>query len=380
MRQREHKADLLRRVRRVVVKVGSNVLTDGGRLRATRIRALVRQMARVGREREIVVVSSGAVAAGAPALGPRSTGIEWRQAAAAVGQPTLMALWSRAFAAHGRTVAQVLLTHADLADRRRHLNARHTLRRLLASGVVPIVNENDTVSVEELQLGDNDALSALTAALVDADLLVLLTDVPGLLTADPGLDPSATRIRTADAGDPVLDAAAGPARHGVGTGGMVSKVLAARAAAAAGIATVIAPGTAPNVLGRVLDPDADVGTLIRAGADRLTRRKHWIAHTLRPRGTVWVDDGAEAALRRQGRSLLPSGVVRVDGAFEVGDCVRVVGAGGREIARGLASYGAGEVAALAGTHTRDIAARLGYKGTDEVIHRDDLVLVRNGSD
>lgn len=380
MSQREHKGELVRRARRIVVKVGSNVLTDDGKLRATRIRALARQMAAIAGGREIIVVSSGAVAAGGPALGPRRIGIEWRQAAAAVGQPTLMAVWGRAFATHGRTVAQVLLTHADLADRRRHLNARHTLRRLLAGGIVPIVNENDTVSVEELKLGDNDALSALTATLVDADLLVLLTDVPGLLTTDPALDPGATRIRVADADDPALDAAAGPARHGVGTGGMVSKVLAARAAAAAGIATVIAQGTAPNVLGRILDPDVDVGTLIRAGADRLTRRKHWIAHTLKPRGVVHVDAGAETALRRQGRSLLPSGVVRVDGPFEVGDCVRIVGADGREIARGLTSYAAGEVATLAGAHTRDIASRLGYKGTDEVIHRDDLVLTRNGGE
>lgn len=379
MKQQEHKAALLRRVRRVVVKIGSNVLTESGRLRTSRIQALVRQMATAAADRELVVVSSGAVAAGGPTLGPRRTGIEWRQAAAAIGQPTLMAVWGRAFARHGRSVAQVLLTHGDLADRRRHLNARHTLRRLLAGGIVPIVNENDTVAVEELKFGDNDALSALTATLVDADLLILLTDVAGLLTADPARDPTATRIRVAEATDPRLDAAAGPAQHGVGTGGMISKITAARAAAAAGVATLIASGTAPNVLGRIFDPDTDVGTLIPAGADRLTRRKHWIAHVLKPRGTVHVDAGAATALTGHGRSLLPSGVVRVDGAFEVGDCVRIVDAGGREVARGLSSYGAAEVATLAGAHTRDIAARLGYKGTDEIVHRDDLVVDRNGS-
>jgi glutamate 5-kinase len=380
MKQTDRKAEALGRVRRVVVKVGSNVLTDAGRLRAPRIGTLVRQMAGLPDRHEVVVVSSGAVAAGMPTLGRGRRGIEWRQAAAAVGQPTLMALWGRAFARHGRAVAQVLLTHADLADRRRHLNARHTLRRLLASGIVPIVNENDTVSVEELKLGDNDALSALTATLIDADLLVLLTDVPGLLSADPAVDPTAIRIPVADATDPALDAAAGPARRGTGTGGMVSKIVAARTAAAAGIPTVIAQGTAPSVLRRVLDPRADVGTLLCAGTNRLTRRKHWIAHTLKPRGAVRVDGGAAEALRRHGRSLLPSGIVGVDGTFEVGDCVRVVSSDGREIARGISSYPAPEVAALAGAHTRDIEARLGYKGNDEVIHRDDLVLARDGSD
>jgi len=380
MTQREHKPELLRRVRRLVVKVGSNVLTENGRLRVSRIRALARQMAAIGSGREIVVVSSGAVAAGAPALGPRRTGIEWRQAAAAVGQPTLMDVWSRAFARQERRVAQVLLTHADLADRRRHLNARHTLRRLLGSGIVPIVNENDTVSTEELRFGDNDSLSALTATLVEADLLVLLTDVAGILSADPAIDPTAKRIRTAEASDPALDRAAGPSRHGIGTGGMVTKLLAARAAAAAGIATVIAPGTGPNVLARVLDPSADVGTLIRAAGDRLTRRKHWIAHTLRPLGKLHVDAGAEAAVRAQGKSLLPSGLTRVEGRFDVGDCVQIIGPDGSEIARGLASYPAADARAVAGAHTRDIQTRLGYKGTDEVVHRDDLVLVRHDDD
>ena len=369
------KARLVRRARRVVVKIGSNVLAGPHGLRRERVRALAGDIARlVASGRQVVVVSSGAVAAGAARLGPRRSRIEWRQAAAAVGQIGLMAAYERAFGAHERQVAQVLLTHADLADRRRYLNARHTLLTLLGLGIVPVVNENDTVAVEELKFGDNDDLSALTAALVEADLLVMLSDVEGLYTRDPRVDPSATIVRLARADDGLL-AAAGPSRSGVGTGGMASKVAAARKAAAAGIPSFIADGTRDDVLAALFDPALEAGTLIVAESDPLTRRKHWIAYTLKPRGVLHVDQGAERALARGGRSLLPSGVRAVEGAFGVGDCVSCVGPDGREFARGLVSYAAAEVERIKGAHSRDIERLLGYKGSDEVIHRDDLVVV-----
>ncbi|MCW5893599.1 MAG: glutamate 5-kinase [bacterium] len=371
-----HKAALLRRARRIVVKVGSNVLAGPTGLRLARVRGLATDIAAANAAgRDVVLVSSGAVAAGAARLGGRKGRLEWRQAAAAVGQPALMAAYVRAFRRHTREVAQVLLTHADLADRRRYLNARHTLRTLLGLGVVPIVNENDTVAVEELQLGDNDNLSALTATLVEADLLVILSDVAGVFDADPRLVPGAQRLPVVAATDPRLGQIAGPALPGVGTGGMASKVAAARKAAWAGISTVIADGSRRGMLGAVLDPAREVGTLLLADGDRLARRKHWIAHALRPAGTLHLDAGAERALAQGGRSLLPSGVRDVDGTFGVGDCVRCVGPGGDEVARGLVNYAAGDVAKIMGAHTREIEKRLGYKGSDEVIHRDDLVVL-----
>src|SRR5262249_34829161 len=310
---------------------------------------------------QVVVVSSGAVAAGGPRLGGRPGLLEWRQAAAAVGQPSVMAAYERAFASHGRQVAQVLLTHADLADRRRYLNARHTLRALLGLGVVPIVNENDTVAVEELNFGDNDNLSALTASLVEADLLVVLTDVAGLYTADPRLAPDAPLVPVARSGADVLRAA-GPSLGRTGTGGMASKIAAARKAAAAGIPTVIADGTRDGVLADVFDPTVERGTLIVTDGDPLGHRKHWIAYALEPAGALAVDAGAERALRQGGRSLLPSGVRSVEGRFGVGDCVRCLGPDGREFARGLVNYAAGDLDRIKGAQTRDIERLLGWKG------------------
>jgi len=375
MNQVDHKAALLRAARRVVVKVGSNVLATDGGVNAPRIRALARELAAIGTDREVVLVTSGAVAAGQSRLGIQRRGLEWRQAAAAVGQPGLMALYERGFASRQRTVAQILVTHADLADRRRYLNARHTILHLLAAGVVPIVNENDTVSVEELKFGDNDDLSALIATLIDAHLLVILSDVTGLHGADPRRDPTAARIAVAEARSPDLDAVAGPARRGVGTGGMRSKLAAARTAAAAGIPTVIADGTRRGVLARIFDARKAVGTLLLAPGDPLTRRKHWIAHTLKPKGTLHADRGAQRAVVDAGRSLLPTGLQRVEGTFGRGDCVRCVGPDGREFARGLVNYSSNDTEKLCGAQTADIESRLGYKGNDEVVHRDDLVVV-----
>jgi glutamate 5-kinase len=376
--QRAHKQALVARARRVVVKIGSNVLAGDGGLREERLRALAGDIAAlVAGGRQVVVVTSGAVAAGAARLGRvgGARGIEWRQAAAALGQIGLMAAYERAFAAHERQVAQVLLTHADLANRRRYLNARHTLRALLDLGVVPIVNENDTVAVEELKFGDNDNLSALTAALVEADLLVILSDVDGVHTRDPRLAADAAPVRVSRADDPALASAAGPAITGVGTGGMASKLAAAQKAAAAGIPTTIADGTRDGVLAAVFDVASECGTLLVAEGDALARRKHWIAYTLKPSGSLHLDAGAERALAKGGRSLLPSGVRGVEGSFGIGDCVRCVGPDGREFARGLVNYTAAEVERIKGVHTREIEQLLGYKGSDEVIHRDDLTLL-----
>jgi len=377
--QLAHKTRLLRQVRRAVVKVGSNVLSGPQGLRRERVRGLAGEIAAlVARGRQLVVVTSGAVATGAPRLGPRRHRIEWRQAAAAVGQIGLMAAYERAFAAHDRIVAQVLLTHTDLSDRRRYLNARHTLRTLLDLGVVPIVNENDTVAVEELKFGDNDHLSALTASLVEADLLVILSDVEGLHTRDPRLDPDAGVVRLTRADDAAMREVAGPARSEVGTGGMASKVAAAREAAAVGIPTIIADGTRDGVLAAVFEPGTEVGTLILADGDRLARRKHWIAYALKPSGALHLDAGAERAVAKSGRSLLPSGVRAIEGSFGVGDCVRCIGPDGREFARGLVNYTAAELDKIKGVHTREVERLLGYKASDEVIHRDDLVVLGTG--
>ncbi len=374
--QLAHKTRLLRQVRRAVIKVGSNVLSGPQGLRRERVRALAGEIAAlVARGRQLVVVTSGAVATGAPRLGPRRHRIEWRQAAAAVGQIGLMTAYERAFAAHERIVAQVLLTHTDLSDRRRYLNARHTLRTLLDLGVIPIVNENDTVAVEELKFGDNDHLSALTASLVEADLLVVLSDVEGLHTRDPRLDPEAGLVRLARADDPAMREVAGPARSEVGTGGMASKVAAAREAAAVGIPTIIADGTRDGVLAAVFEPSVEVGTLILADGDRLAHRKHWIAYALKPSGAIHLDAGAEHAVAKSGRSLLPSGVRAIEGSFGVGDCVRCIGPDGREFARGLVNYTAAELDKIKGVHTREVERLLGYKASDEVIHRDDLVVL-----
>ncbi|TMB13434.1 MAG: glutamate 5-kinase [Deltaproteobacteria bacterium] len=374
--QLAHKTRLLRHVRRAVVKVGSNVLSGPQGLRRERVRALAGEIAAlVARGRQLVVVTSGAVATGAPRLGARRHRLEWRQAAAAVGQIGLMTAYERAFAAHERIVAQVLLTHTDLSDRRRYLNARHTLRTLLDLGVVPIVNENDTVAVEELKFGDNDHLSALTASLVEADLLIVLSDVEGLHTRDPRLDPEAGLVRLARADDPAMREVAGPARSEVGTGGMASKVAAAREAAAVGIPTIIADGTRDGVLAAVFEPSVEVGTLILADGDRLAHRKHWIAYALKPSGALHLDAGAEHAVAESGRSLLPSGVRAIEGSFGVGDCVRCIGPDGREFARGLVNYTAAELDKIKGVHTREVERLLGYKASDEVIHRDDLVVL-----
>jgi glutamate 5-kinase len=366
----------LGRVRRLVVKVGTSLITERGTGPAPdRIAALATELAAVREGREIVLVSSGAIATGMArlALAARPRSIPEKQAAAAVGQSALMWHYEAAFKRHGIAVGQVLLTAHDIADRARYLNARNTLLALLRFGVLPVVNENDTVAVEEIKVGDNDNLSALVASLIEADLLVLLTDVDGLYTSNPAADPSARLI---DAVETVTEEITRLVYDGTGAGavgGMATKLQAAQKAAAAGVPMVIASGRKHGVLGRVLRGEA-VGTYFAPKADRLGARKRWIAFAVTPQGRLTVDAGALQALTHQGKSLLPSGVVDVEGDFAAGEVVTLVG-DGREFARGLVNFDAGELRRIQGAKTRDIATRLGYKSVDEVIHRDNLVIL-----
>ena len=375
----DEKRAILARTRRLVVKIGSGVLTRAdGDLDHSRIDDLCAEIATLhAAGREVVVVTSGAVAAGVGRLGlaQRPRTIPHKQAAAAVGQIGVMAVYESALAGRGVKVAQVLLTRDDLSNRRRYLNAKHAMMALLEWRVVPVVNENDTVAVDEIKLGDNDNLSALVATLVEADLLVILSDVAGLHTADPRHESTAALIPLVAAVTPELEAIAGSGGP-LGTGGMATKLAAAKKASASGIPTIIADGRRAGVLAAVTDATTELGTLILPVQDRLASRKHWIAYTLKPGGSVVVDDGARGAITTQGRSLLPSGVREIRGSFGVGACVHVIGLDGRELARGLVNYSAAELDKIKGRHSREIEAALGYKVSDEIIHRDDLVLLQ----
>jgi glutamate 5-kinase len=364
----------LREARRLVVKVGSRSivgasLDEGAAPGGGRFASIADQVAVLRAEgRSVVIVSSGAVALGRGKLGfsARPKAIAELQACAAVGQSLLMRGWEQAFAKHALPVAQMLLTHADLEDRERYLNARGALDALLELEAVPIINENDTVAVDEIRFGDNDQLAAMVSTLAGADLLVLLTDVEGLL------DQRGARV-------PLvldLDAARALTRKPdgeVGTGGMSSKLEAARRASRRGVHAVIADARDPRVLSRVLAGE-DVGTLLPPAKGTLASRKHWIAYTLRPRGDLLLDSGAVSAVREKLRSLLPAGIIGVRGHFAPGDLVILRDPSGREIGRGLTRYSTEDVAKLAGAKSGEIGARLGYHGGDEVVHRDDLVI------
>jgi glutamate 5-kinase len=363
---------------RLVVKLGTSTLTAGTpHLSPPRIVELVRQMAQLrGSGHAVILVSSGAMAAGKSALNfpqlPRH--IPKKQMLAAVGQPRLMALYEQLFTLYHIIVAQVLLTRADLADRRRYLNSRNTLTALLEQPVIPIVNENDTVATEEIRVGDNDNLSALVANLVDADLLVLLTDQPGLFTADPRRDSGAQLVSDVRGEiPPALWEAAGGSATGLGTGGMVTKLQAADLARRSGCAVVIANGGEANVLVRVANGEP-LGTRFHPLASAIESRKRYILSSGRAAGSVFVDEGAARALRA-GSSLLPVGMARVEGEFDRGDTVRVVEAAGRELARGIVNYGAADLNRLCRRRSDEIESLLGYHYGDEVIHRNDLVLL-----
>ncbi len=364
-----------------VVKVGSSLVTDAGRgLAHGAIARWVEQIVRA-REggREVVLVSSGAVAEGMQRLGwhRRPRALHELQAVAAVGQMGLVQAYESHFMRHGVHTAQVLLTHDDLVDRRRYLNARSTLRTLLALGVVPVVNENDTVATDEIRFGDNDTLAALVANLVEADLLVILTDQAGLYERDPRLASGAGLIEEARAGDPALESVAQPGAGELGRGGMYTKVRAAARAARSGAATVIAGGEEADILERIGRGDA-VGTYLYASTGRLTARKQWLASQLQVRGQLVLDEGAVRVLRESGRSLLPVGVTAVRGGFGRGELVACHDPQGREVARGLVNYSAEESDKLKGQPSDRIEALLGYVDEPELIHRDNLVVTEGG--
>jgi glutamate 5-kinase len=368
----------LGRVRRLVVKVGSGLVTTPGAGAAPeRIETLAADIVSIREGRRIVLVTSGAIASGTARLKlperPRS--IPEKQAAAAVGQSALMWQYEAAFGRHQVQVGQVLLTAQDISDRARYLNAKNTLLALLKFDVLPVVNENDTVAVEEIKVGDNDNLSALVASLIDADLLVLLTDVDGLYTDDPSRNASARKVDTVEAITDEIARLAHDRADRISVGGMATKLQAARKAAAAGVPMIIANGRTAQVLTRLLRGEP-LGTRFEPKADRLGARKRWIAFAVPPQGRLTVDAGAVRALTLGGKSLLPSGVVQVEGDFAAGEVVAVVGeADGKEFARGLVNFDAPELRRIRGAKTRDIEARLGYKSFDEVIHRDNLVVL-----
>jgi glutamate 5-kinase len=370
----------LPRAKRLVVKVGTGTLTDpGGRFDRPNCARLAAELAEAAGGRRVVLVSSGAVALGAERLGlVRTKGKPWdiptKQACAAVGQPHLMAAWGEALAAHGRTVAQVLLTADDLASRKRFLNARRTLDRLLEEDVIPVVNENDTVAVEEIKVGDNDTLAALVAGCVEADLVAMLTDVEGLYDRNPA-EPGAALVREVARVTPEIERMAGGAGSERSVGGMATKVKAARRLSAQGVATALLSGRRPGALAALLRGEPE-GTVFAPGAERLSSRKGWLAAAARGKGIILVDPGARRALVEQGRSLLPSGVKAVEGQFGVGDPVDIAVDRGRAFARGLAGYAADELRRIAGLKTSEIEGALGYKYLDEVVHRDDLVVLR----
>jgi glutamate 5-kinase len=376
--QRDYKKAILQRLRRVVVKIGSQILSSPEGIEESRVKSLVRELAGLHSQgKEIVIVSSGAIVAGMTRLGhkQRPKTIPEKQALAAVGQIRLMALYERHFSRFQKNVAQVLLTHEDLANRQRYINAKHTFQTLLAASIIPIVNENDTVAVEEMKFGDNDHLSALVATLLEADLLVILSDIEGVYDRDPRANSRAALFPLIKEIKGVKTALVDTGQSAFGTGGITTKIGAAEEASVAGIPTIITSGLKPGRLTSIFDPDEEVGTLILPDQNRLTNRKHWIAYNLKPAGDVVVDQGAHDALVLQGKSLLPSGLKEIRGSFEVGECVRCLDLGGQEFARGLVNYSAQELNQIKGLHTSKIEKILGYKAYDEIIHRDDLVIL-----
>jgi glutamate 5-kinase len=372
-------SQVLRNARRIVVKVGSSLVTNEGKgLDEAAIGEWCRQLAALAKEgREVIMVSSGAIAEGMKRLGwsTRPHEINELQAAAAVGQMGLAHMYETKLRENGMGSAQVLLTHADLADRERYLNARSTLLTLLRLKVVPVINENDTVVNDEIKFGDNDTLGALVANLVEADALVILTDQKGLYSADPRKDPAARFVEEARAGDAALEAMAGGAGSSLGRGGMITKILAAKRAAGSGASTVIAWGRERDCLLRLARGEA-IGTLLVAPTQKSQARKRWIADHLQLRGAVTVDEGAAAKIRADGKSLLPIGMIAVEGDFSRGDVIAVRDPAGIEVARGLANYASAEARILLRKPSSEIERLLGYVAEPEMIHRTNLVVTR----
>ena len=370
---------VLRDARRIVVKVGSSLVTNEGRgLDEQAIGEWCRQLSALVRDgREVIMVSSGAIAEGMKRLGwtTRPQALHELQAAAAVGQMGLAQMYETKLRENGLGSAQVLLTHADLADRERYLNARSTLLTLLTHGVLPVINENDTVVNDEIKFGDNDTLGALVANLVEADALIILTDQKGLYTADPRRDPSATFVHEARAGDAKLEEMAGGAGSSIGKGGMITKILAAKRAAGSGASTVIAWGREPDALVRLSQGEA-IGTLLVAQTQKQQARKQWMADHLQLRGSVTIDEGAVNKLKSDGSSLLPIGMTGVEGDFSRGEVIAITDKNGQEVARGLANYAAAEARLLCRKPSSQMPELLGYAAEPEMVHRDNLVLTK----
>jgi glutamate 5-kinase len=378
MGNKDIRRKILGKGRRIVVKVGSSILASIEKgLHYEVFSHLTKEISDLKRQGyEIVLVSSGAIAAGMEKLGykTRPQAITQKQATAAVGQTRLMNIYEKYFSRSQQMVAQVLLTHDDLSHRRRFLNARNTLLTLLELGIIPIINENDTVVVDEIKFGDNDNLSALVTNLIEADLLIILTDIEGICDSDPRVNPRAKCIPLLEDIDVNMEGIVGETKSEMGVGGMISKIQAARKASRFGIPTVVAQGTKDGVLHQILK-GKEIGTLILPKEEALSSRKHWIAFNPKPKGDVIVDDGAKKAIVQKGKSLLPSGVVKIRGAFDRGDLITCLGPRGKEFARGLVNYSASELEKIKGLQSDQIETALGYKYSDEVIHRDDLVVL-----
>jgi glutamate 5-kinase len=367
-------------MKRLVIKIGSNILANLNEgLNTTRISSLAGDItALTGSGFEVVIVSSGAVAAGMKKLGLSSKpkDIQFKQAAAAVGQSSLMWAYEKSFGDQGKKVAQVLLTRDDLSDRKRYINAKNTLSTLLSYGIIPVINENDTVATDEIRFGDNDLLASLVAGLIEAERLVILSDVDGLYTHDPGRSSDAHLIEFVEEITPELESRAKGAGSTVGTGGMFSKLLAAKRAMNQGITVHIISGKKEGLLRSLATSDElSSGTLFKPKHGKLSLRKGWIAYSSRAKGTIVIDDGAVKALLHDGKSLLPSGILSIEGSFETGDAVNCLDAKGNRIAKGITNYSFAEVARIRGKKTSEIEKILGYKYSDEVIHRDNLAVL-----
>lgn len=366
------------KAKRIVVKVGSAVLTDENGIDATVIANIARDLSFLKKSgREVILVSSGAVAAGKRQLvleDNKKIGLVEKQALAAIGQPSLMQSYVEAFEEYQQSVAQVLLTHSDLENRDSYLRVRSTLLALFRFDTIPILNENDTVAVEELRFGDNDTLAALIANLIDADMFICLTDVVGLYTANPQTDPSAQPVYTVREVTQEIEAMAGNLKSSLGTGGMQSKIRAAKIVATGSGSSFIGPGKKDSILQHLFSGEM-IGTFFLPSAQKAKPRKQWIEHVLRPKGTLVLDDGAITALLKKGCSLLPSGIIDVQGRFGVGDAVQCLNSNGKIIATGLVNYKSDDVRSIKQHHSHDIEQILGVKDYDEVIHRDNLVLL-----
>ncbi|MCK5710508.1 MAG: glutamate 5-kinase [Deltaproteobacteria bacterium] len=371
---------IISNVNRVIIKIGSSVLTDSdGSLSESVFEKLALEISKIrDKNIEVIVVSSGAIASGMKKLGivKRPKEISMKQAIAASGQSTLIRHYERAFSAFNLHVAQILLTLDGLLDRKRYLNARKTLITLLRMGIIPIVNENDTVAVEEIMLGDNDNLAAHITSLIEADLLIMLTDIEGLYSKDPRNNKDAEFISLIERIGEEIENTAGDTFGRATIGGMKTKIEAAKKAAAFGVPTIIANGKNGSTLGDIFDGE-EVGTLFLPSEESLSGRKHWIAFTLKSAGEIVIDDGAKKAITSSGKSLLPSGIKEVHGNFGVGESVTCVDENGTEVARGLTSYSAGDIRKIMGSKTSDVEGILGYKYSDEVIHRDDLAVLKD---